>query len=616
MKLLNCLLLLFVFPVSGGNEVAEFLGKQTAKKRTAPTVIDDLSFLRRAYLDITGTLPSDTAMDAFLQSTRADKRDRLVNQLLNSDAYVDRWTTFYRDLFGNRLLVEQAFFRNSFHAYMRDNIRHDKGWDQMAKGILTAQGTGVGGQSPFFFWLLEQFDDPYRLDFLDDQVTYISETMLGIRTGCISCHDGAYHLEEVNKDLSKRTRQDFWEMAAFLSSSYLYEQAYDEDDYEDEEVAFLSNLAVVDTDKSGFEVGEGYIYADPDQSDGQYRANSSAGDGMRPPRNGGLIQPQYMFGGGAPLPGETRREALARLLTADRQFARNMVNRIWAHFFGEGFVEPLDAWDLNRLDTATATTNGTTVQPRNPELLEWLTQSFIDNDYKLKPLIRLICSTEVYQWDYRKAPDESTSPLAHWRGKQRMRRLEAEAIVDGMHHVLGQSYFQYMVTGRLDKVFRSTWALPGLIEPNIGAIFTEASDEPIVDVTNYGYDSLDTYFYMQYSIMDLLDTLGRGNFDSMTPRDNSSQVQGILALLNSEEHNFWIEEWEFAPTISTLAEDVDEDRKTNEQAVETLFVKILFRQPTQAERTRLTNHFQNREPAQALADIAWALINHPDFLYK
>ncbi len=598
-----------------------------AVKRGVRPAIDDLTFLHRVHLDLTGQIPPQFHIDTFAANPNPGKYVEEIERLLNSEAYHYRWVTFLADLFKNEFMGfdQEASFRNAFDTQLQGYIRNNTPFDVVAREILTGSGKGVQPGSAFPFWTQDLFEEEFRLEVLDNQVANITDTFLGIQTNCVSCHNGSYHLEEVNVGLVEKKREDFWAMAAFLSKSFVFFPYLDDDE------PFASNLQLVDIDDENGRPGIGDYFSEPRFRDGEYRAQSIAGEGMRVPRNGGVIEPRYMFGGGTPEPGETRRAALARLLTADRQFARNIVNRVWAEFFGEGFVHPLNSWDLARLNATTAANYQTTVQPRTPALLEALTNEFINNGYDLKRLIRRIAGSSLYLSPLQAEPD-SKDYLGYWRGKQRVRRLTAESIVDRYHRALGLEQ-RYIVRGRYDQTVNSTWALPSAGEPDPFVLY-RASDEPpynlyfVADPVDLGFQSMAQFEFYQYTTNVLLQTMGHGDGFS-TPRQNTSTVQRALFMLNSNEFSNYMyggveyDEGDYGileiPSSPYLLAQIERLANNPDQAgpfVEEIFQRFLVRAPTPAEKLLFLDYLNSKPVAFAVYDTAYALINHPDFVHQ
>ncbi len=603
--------------------------RSLSTKKGGLNLIDDRTFLRRAWLDITGTLPQRPRVDAFLANSDPDKYAQEIDSLLASEAFTDRWTTFFADLLQVRtLFFEDPVYRNVFYNRLREMTRSNTPLDEMIRNILTGSGFGPDPEASMLFWVGEALEGGLRLDYLDDQAAWVSDTLLGVQTRCISCHDGQYHLENVNVGLSKMTRQQFWGLSALMASTHFYvsyqsfENMEGNDDFE-----FFRILEIVDVDHSSFnrQLGEIILFDDfdyleyPDYlTDGQYHAQSSAGQGMRPPRTGGVIPPVYPFSGKGPKPGETRRQALARELTADPQFARNFVNRIWAHFFGSGFVEPLNGWDLARLDPSVAASNNTTVQAREPQLLAYLTHWFQEHDFDVRGLVRLIANSRLYQFNYQDyAPnDDFNSGNPDWavfRNSTRVRRVDAETIVDVMSDVLGLQP-RYLAAGYGDHLFTSAWQLPSPNEPAYEAVF-DRDGELRFDPRTLGFFSGDELFYYMESAKEIMRQFGRGDYINSVPRKNENTVQNALVMMNGWM-NFWLDEWEFHPGIVSRVNALEQGQYTREEMIERLYQDILFRDPTSRELAIVLNHGQTKEDAQLITDLMWALFNHPDFLHR
>ncbi|CAM2010689.1 DUF1549 domain-containing protein [Acanthopleuribacter pedis] len=609
-------------------------------KRGSTPAVDDLTFLHRVHLDLTGHIPSQETIAAFTANPSASKYAAEIERLFQSEAYVDRWVTFLADLLRNEPIFEDtsAPFRNAMHNGLREHIRNNTPWDVLAKEVLTGNGSAVNPSTAFGFWAREIFLEDFRLEVLDNQVANITETFLGIQTNCVSCHDGQYHLEQVNVGLVAKKREDFWAMAAFLSQSYVYYpfSAEDEDESFD---GFLQKLHLVDLDRGQGDMEEGELFADERFMDGEYNAQSVAGEGMRVPRNGGVIQPKYMFSGESPRQGESRREALARLITSDPQFARNMVNRIWAAFFGEGFVHPLNGWDPGRTDAATAAAHQSTVQPRTPALLDALTNEFIQSGFDLKWLQRRIVTSGLYQARLTETEDKNDY-LGYWRSNKRVRRLPAEAIVDRYHHALGLEQ-RYVYRGNIHEAVSSTWALPSPGEPEGFALIhipEENFDEDnlvwLNDPTNLGFQSIADYFYRQDTAHELLVNLGRGRLIANSPRENTSTVQRALFMMNQPEFHAYmgggfeveLDEEEVAtigrlylpasPFLQAKISELSDGRLDQDGFLTEIFTRFLLRAPSAAERTLFKEYYRGKEIYQGVYDTAWALINHPDFIHQ
>lgn len=280
------------------NLIDHFFVSQTKKPVELPKT-SDYAFIRRVYLDFTGRLPQPQELKSFIASQDSDKRAKLIDQLLESEAFTLRWTAWFEDLFQNQRLEEAASFRNAFHETLHQMVAENRSWKDMAIQLIASRGRAQDPGSNFILYGTEFYDFDTALDMMDDLAGNMADRFLGIQINCISCHDGAYHLEDINKGLSTMKRQNFWAMAAMMAGVQLYlpkpYEQYDESD----PAALYRDFFLVDLDDPSFKIRGGVFPFTSVNEDGSYGyyALSEAGDGMRSPRNGGLIPPAYLFTG-------------------------------------------------------------------------------------------------------------------------------------------------------------------------------------------------------------------------------------------------------------------------------------------------------------------------------
>src|SRR5437773_4163161 len=372
----------------------------------------DNEFLRRATLDLTGRIPTPQEVSAFTADTDPAKRDKAIDRLLASEAYVDKWAYTFMDIF--RANGKMGRGQNLFHYWMKENLRVDRPYDDVVRSIIAssakrnhvlsasrviARGHEQGTPQPddgSDLGMVQQLDT-------DDELAILyAKTFLGINLSCISCHDGAGHLEKVNVWLSRKTRGEFFSNAAFLGRTrYLM---YWEDGKPQ------SGEFLIDDHNPGYD---------------------TEGPSMiRVPRTGGANDPAFILTGERPRPGAEPRAELARVLTAHPQFARATVNLFWAKLMGIGIVEPFDEFDLARLDPR-ALPKGWQPQPSHPELLEALALDFRRSGYSLKHLLRTICLSGAYQLSARFDGEWKESYTRHYARKL-VRLLTAEELHDAI----------------------------------------------------------------------------------------------------------------------------------------------------------------------------------------
>ncbi|HXG58119.1 MAG TPA: DUF1549 domain-containing protein, partial [Thermoanaerobaculia bacterium] len=344
-------------------------------------IAGDEEFLRRVTLDLTGTIPDAQSVVDFVKDSSPDKRSRKIDELLASEAFVDRWTMWFGDLVQNVSASSNvrlySLGRNAYYNWIRDSIRARKPYDAMVRELLAGKGDNfTSGPANYVVRQLQNNGPPQ--DTFDNLAAHSGEKFLGMPLLCLSCHDGAGHLELVNRGLQTKKRSDFWGMAAFFSRTTSRASRYTDPNNPN---AFILRFDVADN------------------TNGAYRLNTTSGNKTpRQPVAGGpdSVEPAYMFTGEKPRPGESYRDAYGRMLTGDRQFARAAVNYLWKEMFAIGIVEPVGGFDLARLDPA-ALPPGQTLQPVNPQLLEELTSEFIALKYDLRGMLRTIAMSSAYQ---------------------------------------------------------------------------------------------------------------------------------------------------------------------------------------------------------------------------
>ncbi len=335
-------------------------------------VCDDATFLRRVTLDITGALPNEETVQAFLAATGADKRDRLIDELLDSTAYADHFANKWNFVLRNKKeRGEDAPGTFLFHQWVWDSIYENKPYDQFVREIITASGEPL--INPAVTWYRE-------VDQTEEQVEDTAQLFLGLRIQCARCHHHPFE---------KWSQDDYYGMAAFFT-----------------------------------QVGRnGIPGAAGNTRDRQVVHNEGTATSANP-RSGENLKPTGL-GVGEPydIPAdEDPRVRLADWMANPNNpfFARSLVNRYWKHFFNRGIVEPED--DMRA-----------TNPPTNPELLDGLAQQFIASGFDMKELIRTICRSKTYQLS--SLPNEYNATDKQNFSRYYPRRLSAEALYDGFHMV-------------------------------------------------------------------------------------------------------------------------------------------------------------------------------------
>src|SRR5262249_60627247 len=168
-------------------------------------------------------------------------------------------------------------------------------------------------------------------------------------------------------------------------------------------------------------------------NNGEYQLNTNSGNRQpRAPINGvSAVQPANIREGGGANQGENRRQAMARHVTSDIQFARAAVNYVWEKMMVEALVSPSNTFDPARLDPAAQLPTGWSLQPANAELLKALADDFVKNNYNIRTLIATIAKSSAYQLPSQ-YPGNRSLPLVPHYARKFARRLDAEEIHDSI----------------------------------------------------------------------------------------------------------------------------------------------------------------------------------------
>jgi len=361
------------FTFAANTVVDNFTSQKWRELGIVPSEIcSDEQFIRRAYLDITGSLPAPAAVSAYVADVSVDKRDKLIDRLVETPEFsyyfANKWADVLR--VKRRGQPSRATGTFAFHAWIRDAIATDMPYDKFAREIVCSSGDEV--KSPTTVWYKEVATAE---NFVDD----LSQVFLGQRMACANCHHHPYE---------KWSQDDYWGMAAFFGRV-------------GKKAIATPGLNNNNQDRKQL------IYVRSNGSVTNKRTNKTAP--LKP-----LDAEAVVVDGN-----DDPREQLADWMTnpANPFFARTVANRYWAHFFGRGIVDPIDDMRV-------------TNPPSNPELLNALAANFIENKFSLKSLVKTICKSRTYQLSA--APNEFNKSDKQSYARYYPKRLAAEVVFDAV----------------------------------------------------------------------------------------------------------------------------------------------------------------------------------------
>jgi hypothetical protein len=553
-------------PIPRKNFVDEAIfSRMAAAKIASAPLASDAEFLRRVTLDLTGRIPSVPDVDQFLIDTNPSKRDQVIDALIGSPEFIDKWTMFFGDLFrvnGTAQNINRyTQGRDSFYLYLKDAVATNKPYDQLAREMITAEGDNF--EKGEVNWLVGNNvpGGPIQ-DTQDGHAVNLAGMFLGINAvDCLLCHDGARHLDTVNLWGSKQTRLNMWGLSAYFARTNRTQQTYT-----------TTPLAVK------YFINEAPM--------GEYRLNTTVGNrSARRPINptSDVVAPKNPFAsstGGGIASGENRRQAIARQITSDIQFSRAAVNYIWEKFMVEALVSPSNGFDLARLDPKNPPPAPWTLQPTNPELLDSLAHWFQENNYDLRALMALITKSNAYQLSsaYPGTWDVSYTP---YYARKYVRRLDAEEIHDAIQQATGIMGNYTLNNSNLPPV---QWAMqfPDTREP----------------LSNGG-------------VAAFLNAFGRGTRDTTFRRSDASILQALNMM-----NNAFVENRLHQGNIGSRVQALVGSNLSVPGKIRDLFMHTLSRPPTSGEEEYFSFLFRVLGDRAAAENAQWVLLNKMDFLFN
>ncbi|MFN0077735.1 MAG: DUF1553 domain-containing protein [Prosthecobacter sp.] len=509
---------------------------------TLTPLTDDLTFLRRIYLDTIGVPPSleeirefqaDAAKSAQSSVLSADTaklstehsalstsaRTKLIDRLLRDPRWADNWMGYWQDVLAENPNILNPTLNNTgpFRWWLYESLQDNKPMDFFVTELLRMRGSErLGG--PAGFGVASQNDVPMAA-----KGTIVSTAFLGVEMKCARCHDSP---------TGKSLQQDLFELAAMLGTK---------------EIA-VPKTSSVPMDK---------IHA-----------------GGRKPLiqvtliPGTKVQPKWPFAefcdeNAAKLAEDAKdtRDVLAAMITApqNERFAQVTANRIWSRFMGRGIVEPVDDWEKGK--------------PTHPELIQWLGREFVRGGYDVKQLARIILNSHAYQ----RATDNTLKQTSPLFSSPAPRRLQAEQIVDSLFAATGKPFHTEEVCLDIDNQ-RDLKNAIHMGKPHHSWMLTSTSNER---------DRPSLALPRIQAVTDVLSAFGwRGSRqDPISKRDADPNVLQP-AILSNGTVGVWLTRLSDDHGVTALALK----EQTLDQFLDRLFLKLLTRKPTAQERELYTKH--------------------------
>ncbi|EAQ78308.1 DUF1549 and DUF1553 domain-containing protein [Blastopirellula marina] len=345
----------------------------------------DEEFIRRVYLDLTGLPPTSEDVKAFLADTTATqaKREALVDRLIGSAPFIEFWTNKWADL----LQVNEKFLGepgvHAFRDWIKESIAENKPYDQFVHEILTASGSNIDNPPSSYYKILR---DP------EGAMENTTQLFLAVRFNCNKCHDHPFE---------RWTQSQYYQLSAFFAQVGRKEDKH------------FAGQRIGGTAVEGAQPLVEVIY---DTGSGEVKHLLT----------GNVAPPEFPYQNELVADADSRREKLADWMISpeNQYFAKSYVNRLWGYLFGVGIIEPID--DIRAGNPAA-----------NPQLLDRLTQEFLESDFDMQVMLRRICKSRVYQHsvETNRWNDDDGINYSH----ALPRRLPAEVLFDSIHLATGSA---------------------------------------------------------------------------------------------------------------------------------------------------------------------------------
>ena len=369
------------------NKIDELVAQKWKRMKIEPSgLCTDADYVRRITIDLTGLPPSPEDVRRFLADTRdlRVKRAELLDKLIGSDAFVDHWSNKWSDMLQVNSKFLGAEGATSLRAWIREQVKNNTPYDRFAYRIMTATGSNKDNPAASYFKTLREPAE------IMENTTHL---FLATRFNCNKCHDHPFE---------RWTQDQYYQTAAFFAQVELKtDPASNGRTIGGTAVEGAKPLFEIINDKGAGEVTH-------------LRTNQVAPATLPFHKDLGAM------------PAKTRREQFATWLTSPENdfFAMSYANRIWGYLMGTGVIEPLD--DIRAGNP-----------PTNPELLQYLTNEFVQSGFNVRHLMRIICESRSYQLAIETNKWNADDKINYSHAKAR--RLPAEVLFDAVHAVTGSA---------------------------------------------------------------------------------------------------------------------------------------------------------------------------------
>lgn len=564
-------------------KIDKLVEKQLAKagQESNPPASDE-QFVRRAFLDITGTIPTSKQTDLFLNFKGEGRRVLLVDSLLNRPGYVSHMYNWLADTLRLVDRVDNNTYLRPYSDWVKKSLRENRPWDEMVHAMLAA--SGKVSESPAAGFLMR--DQGMPLDNLNNAV----RIFLGTRIGCAQCHDHPF---------DRWTQKEFYQLAAFTAGldyqlppaerSKVRAQDVDAAAAKPQspeastarQMLTASRRAITDNPKKQLKFPHDYAY-----------------DNAKPNE---VATPAVLWGSVPKTASAAdRRQVFAQWVTSKNndRFARTMANRLWQKAMGVGLIEPLD--DMKD-DTVAS----------NPELMEFLSTELKRLNFDLKEFQRILFYTKTYQ---RKVTYDDLDPSKPYLFPGPvLRRMTAEQVWDSLltltlenpDEILRPEDDAYLAAFDIDK----TMTAAQIVERARKVIDLRKEEREDRQKRSYKGSELVRASELPQPLPEghFLRQFGQSDRNSIADSHTDGTVPQLLTMFNGPVTHMMLEKG------SVIYNEVTVEKKVDDQ-IERIFLCLLSRRPTAADKAAAQKEMK-AAGAAGYGNVIWALLNTREFLF-
>lgn len=578
--------------------IDELIDQNLRSKRLQKTKpLDDYAYARRTYLTLIGRIPTQEELNTFLDDRGANKKDKLIQKLLNSNGYVNHQMNWWSDMLRVKDRVNGTNINVGavYRKWLRDSISAKKTYDVMVKELVGSEGKLLDGGSAISYYLRDR-------GMQEDNLSHTIRIFLGTRLECAMCH---------NHPFDKWSQRQFYEMTAFTSG--------------------IGNVRLRDGGKAIGELSRA-INADGDPKAGLFNnwrnivrdsiqfgiENNGTGE-IKLPRDfaeddgnpGDTVYAKAIF---TPHPtGETKgksRKVFADWIASkdNPRFTTMIANRVWKQIFGAGLIEPIDSM----MDDTVAS---------NQPLMKYLERLLVSVDYDLREYRRILLNTKLFQRES-KRQDYKTLEEYNFEGPI-LRRMTGEQLWDSLVTLVYNDidlkdrvylhnqqdytplYERYKdMTGQ--EIYADFKQLASENDGNrnlLGIIYSGSEKAKPIKDRNLVRSS-----YLQYPAPGghLIRQFGGSDKEQIDNSNSEPNTTQVLNLLNGFVENNILNKKD-ADFIKSMQEE-----KSKTKQVENAFLSILSRKPNSKESTVLKDFVDEKD---GFKHVSWILLNSHEFIF-